>query len=631
MRAEEAGEVRSVVLGTAGHIDHGKTALVLALTGTDTDRLPEEKARGITIDLGFAAMELVGASGMRFDVSLIDVPGHHAFVRNMLAGAGGIDAVMLVVAADEGVKAQTVEHLQICRLLGIERGVVVLTKRDAVGEERLAAVRGEVARLVEGTFLEGAPVVAVSALRREGIGDLKAELARLAHAVPVRSEDRVARLPVDRVFTVRGFGTVVTGTLQAGRVRAGESLRLEPGGRAVRVRGVQVHGKARVEAGAPNRVALNLAGVEVADVARGDTAVPDGALEPVSVVDAVVEVLAGSAELRHRQRVRVHAFAAEALATVLLYEGGQEGSQTVRLRLAKPMVLVPGDRFVLRQPSPAVTVGGGVVLDTHPLPGLRKSATAVWLQRLRGVAQGDDLALRVQRCGVAGVALNRLVAETGWMRETVRSRLAPMLASGSIVAGARDELLVDGGAVATAEDRVVRELRGAAGGSMGRAELRSKAGLGDAVFTLVLGRLQAARRVEVRGDAASLPGQEPGSALSARAAQVEQMYRAAGLASPIASEAAERMRLGVPELRAAVTVLLRAGTLVRLGSDTLLVHREALTRLTTDLREKHRGRSFDVAWFKNFTGLTRKHAIPVLEYLDGARVTRNTGGARVVI
>ncbi|HLI77949.1 MAG TPA: selenocysteine-specific translation elongation factor, partial [Acidobacteriaceae bacterium] len=352
-------QARSVVLGTAGHIDHGKTALVLALTGTDTDRLPEEKARGITIDLGFAALHLVGPGGRRFDVSLIDVPGHHAFVRNMLAGAGGIDAVMLVVAADDGVKAQTVEHLQICRLLGIERGLVVLTKRDAVNPQRLSEARDEVTRLVEGTFLEEAPMVAVSALRQEGIGELKAALTRLVAEVPARSQERVMRLPVDRVFTVRGFGTVVTGTLQAGLVRAGESLKLEPGGRAVRVRGVQVHGKAQAEVGAPNRVALNLAGVDVTEVTRGDTVVPDGTLEPVSVLDAEVDPVPGAPMLRHRQRVRVHAFASETLATVLLYQGSPEGARLVRLRLVKPMVLAPGDRFVLRQPSPALTLGGG--------------------------------------------------------------------------------------------------------------------------------------------------------------------------------------------------------------------------------------------------------------------------------
>ncbi len=628
--AENAGEVRSVVLGTAGHIDHGKTALVLALTGTDTDRLPEEKARGITIDLGFAALDLSGPNGVRYDVSLIDVPGHHAFVRNMLAGAGGIDAVMLVVAADEGVKAQTVEHMQICRLLGIERGLVVLTKRDAVNDERLAAARDEVAQLVKGTFLEGGPVLAVSALRRQGLPELKAALARLVAAIPRRSEDHVTRLPVDRVFTVRGFGTVVTGTLQAGRVRAGESLRLEPGDRAVRVRGVQVHGKARAEAVAPNRVALNVAGLDVNNVTRGDTVVPEATLEPVTVFDAEVETLAGRG-LRHRQRVRVHAFASESLATVLLFEAGDE--TIVRVRLAKPIVLAPGDRFVLRQPSPALTLGGGRVLDAHPLPRQRKTAALAWLHGVRNTSASEAVRLRVARRAATGLTMPRLVAETGWTREALQGWVAPLLAQGSVVAGTQGELLVSAEAVRTAEDCVLSDLGRAEGGKAALAALRARQRLTEAVFALVLQRLQTARRVDVRGDAASLPGRtaEQPAALSGSAARVERMYRDAGLAAPIVSEAAERIRMTAQELRAVLTALLRSGTLVRMGSDALLVHVEALNQLTAELRAKHQGRSFDVAWFKGYTGLTRKHAIPLLEYLDGTRVTRNVGGTRVVI
>ena len=404
----------------------------------------------------------------------------------------------------------------------------------------------------------------------------------------------------------------------------------------MRVRGVQVHGRARAEAGAPNRVALNLAGAEVADVARGDTAVPEGLLQPVNVVDAEVEVLAGAGRLRHRQRVRVHAFASESVATVLLYDGGGGNAAMVRLRLAKPMVLVPGDRFVLRQPSPAVTLGGGVVLDAHPLVRQRKAATATWLEALRGAASpGEAARLRVERRGVAGLPMAQLVGETGWTPEAVRRWVKPMLASGALVAGGGTELLIDRGAVKEAEDRVLRELRRVAAGTLRTAELRSKAGLGDAVFPLVLGRLGADRRVEVRGDLASLPGLTPEktgvAAPGGRIAKVEEMYRSAGLASPIVSEAAERMGVGPAELRTAITALLRTGTLVRLGSDALLVHREALARLTTELRAKQGGRSFDVAWFKSFTGLTRKHAIPLLEYLDGARVTRNVGGVRVVL
>ena len=619
------GGVRSVVVGTAGHIDHGKAALVLALTGTDTDRLPEEKARGITIDLGFAALDLLGAGGVRFEVSLVDVPGHHAFVRNMLAGAGGIDAVMLVVAADEGVKAQTVEHLQICRLLGIERGLVVLTKRDAVGSERLDEARREVAGLVEGTFLEGAPVVAVSALRGEGIGDLKDALGRIVRAVPHRGVERVARLPVDRVFSSRGFGTVVTGTLQAGRVRAGETLRLEPGGRAVRVRGVQVHGKARAEAVAPNRVALNLAGVEVGEVARGDELVPEGTLGPVGVVDVAVEMLAGVA-LRHRQRVRVHAFAAESVATVLLF-GDEE--QIVPLKLVKPMVLAPGDRFVLRQPSPAVTIGGGRVVDAHPLPRLRKAAALAWLRELQGAGGGERDLLRVSRRGAAGVALGSLVAETGWTGAALRGVLGRFVGSGQVVA--QGEFFVAGEALAEVEASVLRAVTEAEGKRVLRAELRSRMRVEEWVFSLAVERLVSSRRLTVQGEALGLPGSAgEGNALRGRALDVEKLYQAAGLASPLVSEVEARLKMGSAELRGVLTGLLRAGRLVRLGSDALLVHVEALAGLTAELK-KHRGEKVDVARFKALTGLTRKHAIPMLEYLDGVRVLRNVGGVREVV
>ncbi len=407
---------RSIVLGTAGHIDHGKTALVFALTGTDTDRLPEEKSRGITIDLGFAALSLQGTQGRWLDVSLIDVPGHHAFIRNMLVGAGGIDCVMLVIAADEGVMAQTEEHLAICALLGIRYGVIALTKKDAVSPERLEEARAEVGRFVQHTFLEHAPLVAVSALTGEGVADLKAALADVLSEIPERSSEYVTRLPLDRAFTVRGFGTVVTGTLQSGSIRSEDALELQPGARPVRVRGVQVHGRSCAEAVAPNRVALNLAGVDVGEIKRGDNVVPPHTLVPVSTIDAEIGMIADSYPLRHRARVRVHAFAADTLATVLMYDtesAVQSGSTLVRLRLSKPIVLAPGDRFVIRQPSPERTIGGGRVLDAHPLPRLRKAAAYRWLQQVRGADLRTQVMLRVARRGVGGIRPAELVRETG--------------------------------------------------------------------------------------------------------------------------------------------------------------------------------------------------------------------------
>lgn len=628
---------RSVVLGTAGHIDHGKTALVLALTGTDTDRLPEEKSRGITIDLGFAALSLTDARGSRFDLSLIDVPGHHAFIRNMLAGAGGIDCVLLVVAADEGVKAQTVEHLTLCALLGIERGVVALTKADAVSVERLREARAEVRELVRGTFLAGAPVVATSAVTRAGIAELKAALAETAAAVPERSRERVPRLPLDRAFTVKGFGTVVTGTLQAGSLRAGSSYVLEPGGRAVRVRGVQVHGAARAAVQAPNRVALNLAGVEVAKVHRGDTVVAADTLRAVTVVDAVLSPVPGAPALRHRSRVRVHAFAAESPATLLLYDdaaaGKREAGDAVlgRLRLAKGMVLAPGDRFVVRGNSPAVTIAGGRVLDAQPLPRQRRAATRVWLEAVRTADEAGQLLLRIARREVRGSGLPALVAETGLTAETLRRLLGPLVVAGEVVGAGEGAHLLTAEALKRAMGSVLGEVTRAKA-AVAAPALRSRTRLEDWVFQL------AARGLERRKQLAATPaGWAVPVAAGAEApmgdprlAAVEALYRQAGLASPILSEAAAALRMDPKQLPGLLTELLRAKKLVRLGADNLLMHADAIAALTAELG-KRRGGTIDVAGFKALTGLTRKHAIPLLEYLDGVRVTRNVGGVRTVL
>ena len=638
--ADGTGPVRSVVLGTAGHIDHGKTALVLALTGTDTDRLPEEKSRGITIDLGFAALSLADARGNRFDLSLIDVPGHHAFIRNMLAGAGGIDCVMLVVAADEGVRAQTVEHLTICGLLGLERGLVVLTKVDAVGAERLADARAEIKALAAGTFLEGAPVVATSARTREGIAELKTALVGLAAAVPERSRERVPRLPLDRAFTVKGFGTVVTGTLQAGSLRVGASYVLEPGGRAVRVRGVQVHGAARGEVQAPNRVALNLAGAEVAEVHRGDVVVTPETLRAAAVIDAVLTPVPGAPALRHRSRVRVHAFAAESAATLLLYDGPgtanphpgkSEGAVLGRLRLAKGTVLVPGDRFVVRGNSPAVTLAGGRVLDAYPLPRQRRAATRDWLQQVLEADETEQVLLRIARRDVRGTGLPELVAETGLTAETLRRLLGPLVVEGKVAGAGEGAHLLTAEALKRATGTVLGEVRRAKT-AVPAPELRSRARLEDWAFQLAMRGLERRRQIVTTPAGWAVPAAVGAESPKGdpRLEAVETLYRRAGLASPILSEAATTLRIDPKQLPGLITELLRGKKLVRLGADHLLMHAEAIARLTAELA-KQRGQTMDVAGFKGLTGLTRKHAIPLLEYLDGVRVTRNDGGVRTIL
>jgi selenocysteine-specific elongation factor len=367
--------VRSLIVGTAGHIDHGKSALVRALTGTDPDRLKEEKERGITIDLGFAHMD-VGPDQV---VSFIDVPGHERFVRNMLAGAHGIDAVLLVIAADESVMPQTREHFHICRLLGIERGLVVLTKCDLADEELQALAEVEARELVAGSFLEGAPVLRVSTVTGEGLGGLRAALASLAADPPPRPADGLLRLPIDRAFTLRGFGTVVTGTLVSGTLVLGEEVEVLPSGRRARVRGLHVHGSAvaRVEAG--NRAAVNLAGLDVADLSRGDVLARPGTLRPGSILDAELTLLPGERPLRDQARVRVHVMSGEYLARVRVLEGASVAPGTtapVQIRLERPAVAGRGDPLIIRSYSPAMTIGGALVVDPLASKKRRRGAAA---------------------------------------------------------------------------------------------------------------------------------------------------------------------------------------------------------------------------------------------------------------
>lgn len=635
-KAVQNGPGKSVIVGTAGHIDHGKTALVRALTGTDTDRLPEEKQRGITIDIGFAALRLQSPNGSILDLSLIDVPGHHAFIRNMLAGAGGIDCVMLVIAADEGVKAQTEEHLAICELLGIERGLIVLTKADAVEADRLQRTRADVMRAVQDTFLEDAPILPVSALRGTGLEELKSALARMASSVPPRSQDLIARLPLDRSFSLRGFGTIVTGTLQAGTLRVGDTLEQHPAGKTQRVRGLQVHGKNREAAEAPTRVALNLPGVEVAEIGRGHTLTPPGKLAATSVVDVELTLLPDTRALKHGSNVRVHAFTSDAMAKVLLFDAKvaqDSASGLARLHLAHPMLLLPGDRLVLRQSSPAMTIGGARVLDATRVAGLRKANVLNWLGRLRAATAEHKLALRVQRRGAEGISLSMLVRETGYTEEFLQHTLEGLVSEGQVLACGRQSKAaywIAAEPCAEATKFVERELKRAE--ALSRAELRQRSGLPEPVFDLVLDRLVDARTVEVTGESVRIAGTHAGIPASKhkQIESIERIYAQAGLAAPLLSEVTRQVGVGPKEMRELMTLLLRTKRLVRMGSDDAFVHTSALERLYGDLR-KHSGESFDVGWFKSFTGLTRKHAIPLLEHLDQVRVTRNANGARIVL
>src|SRR5579863_2288636 len=396
--------MKNIIVGTAGHIDHGKTALVKALTGIDADRLEEEKRRGITIDLGFAHLQLTPALRLGF----VDVPGHERFVKNMLAGVGGIDLVLFVIAADESIKPQTREHFDICRLLGIPRGIVALTKSDLVDADLVGLVKLEVEELVAGSFLEGAPMVPVSSVTGAGLDDLRKELARAAAAVPEKNAAGHFRLPVDRVFSVKGFGTVVTGTLISGSVEKEHEVEVYPAGRRLRVRGVEVHGSKAERAVAGQRTALNLADIEAADLKRGDVLSEPGVFHAVQYLDCRLDLLRSAKPLKHRAPVHFHSGTAEIEAEVRLFGGAanmQPGSAGyARIVLREPALLLPGDRFIIRMFSPVVTIGGGVVIDI----GARRYRKA------------DDVAGRLANLGIGelireaefGMGMAELVART---------------------------------------------------------------------------------------------------------------------------------------------------------------------------------------------------------------------------
>src|SRR5262245_33336662 len=426
---------RHVVVGTAGHIDHGKTSLVKALTGTDTDRLPEEKARGITIDLGFAFLE--EPDGLTIEI--VDVPGHERFVRNMLAGAGGIDLALLVIAADEGVMPQTREHLAICSLLRIKAGLVALTKTDMVEADWLELVRDDVARLLEPTFLAGCPILPVSAKTGEGIPELRAALADLARRVPTKGTDHTARLPIDRVFTVRGFGTVVTGTLSAGRLAVEDRVEIYPRSLPSKVRGLQVHGHPVPTAEAGQRTAVNLQGIERAALERGDVLAPAGSLLPSLLVDATVELLEDAPRpLKTRDRVRFHVGTQEVMARVLLVgEPALEpgGRAYARFRLEGLVVALPGDRYVIRSYSPVVTIGGGTLLEVTP-PRFKRKAPALQahLALLETGSPADVVEEHLKQSGAAGARIADLRARTPFGLERLRELLDGLAQSSAVVA-----------------------------------------------------------------------------------------------------------------------------------------------------------------------------------------------------
>ena len=654
---------RSVVIGTAGHIDHGKSALVRALTGTDPDRLKEEQARGITIDLGFAHSEVDGIT-----LSFVDVPGHERFVKNMLAGAGGIDLVMLVIAADESVMPQTREHFDICRLLHVPAGLIALTKIDVADPDLQTLAALEARELTTGSFLEGAPIIGVSARTGEGLDTLRTALVDAARRAPQRRTERAARLPIDRVFSARGFGTVVTGTLVEGRLEVGDALVILPRELSATARGLHVHGEARSSASAGERVAVNLGGVELADAARGDSLAAPGSIGSTVRVDARVDMLSDTVPLRHGTRIRFHQGTTELLGRVSVAApvvgAGDDGPSDagparppaagaptapeiaagargyVRLRLEAPAVLTRGDRFILRSYSPPITIGGGVVLDPEPPGGGLRTATG-W-RRFAALDpdppdDGAVVAMLVEERGAAGLARASMITRLGFAPPAAEALVSLLTDEKRVVR--IDEALVSPRILERLSAALVDSIRAHHAAhplddGLPREEAREKlfAYAAPALFEHVVRRLTDDRRIVARDRLAMADHQVSLSGGEAVACELlERAFREAGFAPPDLSAAASAAQVESEVADRLSALLVRRGRLVRVAG--ILFHAEMLEQLKREVRALKSGGEtmVDIGTFKDRYGVSRKYAIPLLEYLDRERLTRRTPAGRLIL
>lgn len=624
--------MKHYIIGTAGHVDHGKSALIRALTGVETDRFPEERERGISIDIGFARFPL--PSGRR--AAVIDVPGHERFVRNMLAGITGIDAVILVVAADEGVMPQTREHLDILRLLEIKKGVVAITKIDLVDAEMLELVQADVEEAVAGTFLEGAPCLPVSAVTGEGLDALLRAVDALLEETEPKDTTAFARLPIDRAFVRPGFGTVVTGTLVGGIMRQGDRLELLPQGLEVRVRGLQVHGEPVEQVHAGQRVAVNLSGIERSDVRRGHVLCAPGALRPTTSFAGRLHLLESwPKELKHGERVHLHTGTSEVLARVLLLKGDrlEPGSSAfVQLRLEEPVVVGRGDRYIIRSYSPVHTMGGGMVIEPHARYRRSQAAAAIAeLEVKESGGTGGVIAETLVQSGMTPLGLGELARRTGVPAETLRAELPGL---GADVRELEGGLWIHRRGFGQFCQAVRGELeafysRHPLRSGLGKEELRRRLGLGGKEFAALLSAAEAADELRVERDRVALPGHSP--TLNDGQAKLAQRLRSAIAAAGYSPPTVAELKQQVPgrDTEEVIIYLLEQGEAVRVGDD-LIIAAAALEEAVRRIREhlKQHGK-LTVAEFRDLLGTSRKYALPLLEWFDEQRITRRAGEERV--
>ena len=631
-----------IIVGTAGHIDHGKTSLVKALTGIDADRLKEEKERGITIDIGFASLELDPVTTIGF----VDVPGHERFIKNMLAGIGGIDMVMLVIAADESVMPQTREHLDICSLLHIKKGITVLTKVDNVEPDMVDLVEMEVREFLKGSFLESSPILRVSSLTREGIPQLVDVLRDFAAEVEPKDAAELFRLPIDRCFTMKGFGTVVTGTLISGHVRRDEEVEIFPTQRVARVRGIQVHGHMSDEARAGQRTALNLQGVDVADIQRGMVLTTPGYFQPTSMFDCHLELLPSApGPIQVRKRIRFHVGTVELMGYVVLI--GQDRlepgkSAFAQIRLEEPAFALPNDRFILRQYSPMITIGGGQILDY--LPKKRRRSDVSILNTLRALRDGtpeDRLAALVDEAGVRTAELKRLVGRLGMIPDRARERILGLAKTGRVrILGENPLIVISAPLFKELSTRTVNEVKRYHQANplvqgISREELKTRifADAPNLVFQAAVDQLVADKKIAGAQDVIHEFGRKVTLKTDEEAmrSQIIGRLRSAGLQAPGLEELIGGLKIDKNTARKLIQLMVKEDVLVKV-TEEMFIDRIVIEKMISGIRSmKTKNPKLGVGEFKELTGVSRKYAIPLLEYLDRQRITRRVGEDRLIL
>ncbi|GAB6271779.1 MAG TPA: selenocysteine-specific translation elongation factor [Syntrophaceae bacterium] len=629
------------VLGTAGHVDHGKTSLIKALTGTDTDRLKEEKERGITIELGFASLALPCGHTL----GIVDVPGHEKFIKHMVAGAAGIDLVLMVIAADEGIMPQTKEHLQICSLLGITTGLVALTKIDLVEKDWLELVRSEITDYLQDTFLAEAPIVPVSAVKETGIPELLAETDKIVSRLQEKNDDGIFRLPVDRIFTMKGFGTVVTGTLISDKIKVGEDVQILPENISTRIRGIQVHNQPTEEAFSGQRTALNLQGIDKATLARGNVLVRPQTLRPTKRLDVFFEYLASNTrKLKNRSLVRLHTGTTEIMTRIVLLNADElsPGEKSfAQLILADEDVVVAGDHFVLRSYSPVTTIGGGRILD--PLPGKHKRKNKKILDDLQILQSGalpEKISVLLERAGFNGINVRSLAFRLGIHVKKIREALEKLFSDRqAILLSGDDTTALSSHLYAQLEDLLMKSLADYHQNNPlkeGISKEELKAALAGTVsaklFNMVLASLGKRNliasdkdNVRLASHLVQLAGEE-----DALRRSIASTYTQAGLTPPSLADVLNGFKDRKIKAQNIVKLMIKDGELIKINED-LCFTGEALTRLREEYKAQLvRDGQATPATFKDLTGLSRKYIIPLMEYFDTSKLTVRVGDHRIL-